>query len=458
MNRVTLVLFFVFLILATAGARENQFVNTTVIHNHGNQNPKEPEGPTSAKNEEKISMDDLKKSNNDRSRSKNPQDKKFNPNTNDSKSGSSARKSHNDASRRTEQINPTPNKYSSWTAEELQNHLNHRSDSMNPNSPRYNPTSASKNLKSSNQARLIQKELDSRKTQPQEQQNQQQQQEQQKQEAPTTKNLSQTQYAVIKSFVSALLSKCYDKEKWDSECAYEVAKEVGVSSLLVTVLNNIPLTQAIQRLYMVNNACISTSGEQCLVACTKFVTSISITMTSYSVGLWVLGPMIDGVAQHFVTDKLLDFAFDTSVGEDIKSKANSIYDVVSENHYVQSIGDAKDKMFEKMDDAKDKLFEKMEDAKDKLFEEMDDAKDKMFEKMEDAKDKLFEEMEDAKDKMFEKMDDAKDKMFEKMKPVKESLLEHGNVVKEKLGAVADEAKEKMKEKAESMKEWFGQFI
>ncbi|KAL0487512.1 hypothetical protein AKO1_004150 [Acrasis kona] len=372
--RVTLVIFIVLLILATIEAKEHQLVNINVIQDKGTKDS------ALSTNEE-----DLKRSNDDRSRSKNPQDEKFNQNTNDIKPGRSARRSSNNASGRADQINndPATNKYSSWSSEDLKSSLNHRSNSMNPNSKQYNPSSQTKNLKSSSNARQMKKELDSR------------------QRASKSENLSATQYAAIKALVGALLSKCHDKGKWDAECATEVAKEVGVSTLFAAAINNLPLAQALQRLHLVNNACVSTSGEECLVASTKFVTGMAVTMTSYTIGWGVLGPVIDGVAQYYVTDKLLDAVFDSDAGESVKSKANAMYDSVSDNHVLQYIGEGVKAVNELTGDVKDWTMERVESVKNN-----------------------------------------------------EEVVKFGNVAKEKFDTVAREAKERLEAKAESLKKRF----
>jgi hypothetical protein len=156
-----------------------------------------------------------------------------------------------------------------------------------------------------------------------------------KQEAPRDSkqsggknNVSAAKYVLIQSFVRGVLQHCIKKEQYNSTCVVDVAKDVGISSAFALAFSYIPGATALPFILTLKTSCIDTSPSQhslppttlepallysqprnekiveCTQAFVKFGASVVTTMASYSLGLGVFGPIIDGVAQHFVSEAI----------------------------------------------------------------------------------------------------------------------------------------------------------
>jgi hypothetical protein len=85
----------------------------------------------------------------------------------------------------------------------------------------------------------------------------------------------------------------------------DVAKDVGMSSAFALVFSYIPGATAIPYILTMKTSCIDTeSAPECIQAFVKLGASVVTTMASYSLGLGVFGPAIDGFAQYAVSEAI----------------------------------------------------------------------------------------------------------------------------------------------------------
>jgi hypothetical protein len=177
--------------------------------------------------------------------------------------------------------------------------LNHRSEAMNPNAKRYNPTSklstgGRTSRRSAARARKMHQTKHSSDA---------------TSKSETTSTLNAYSYVLISAFIQSTLNNCFKHGNFSQECITAVGKDVGLSTIIVSVIGKFPVARIIPLIRSVYCGCRDISHKEsikeeanveCVQSVTKLVASIGVTATCSMIPF--AGPVVDGVVNSFVGD------------------------------------------------------------------------------------------------------------------------------------------------------------